>query len=68
MPKDEWITREQAAAELGYSPKTLANWSSKGIGPKSYPGNPDLPKRGSNRAKYLRSDIEKFKKRRLENA
>jgi predicted DNA-binding transcriptional regulator AlpA len=68
MPGDEFLSREEAAQELGYSSKTLANWASKGIGPKSYRGNPDVPRTGSNRAKYLRSDIERFKARRLEDA
>ncbi|RJO77607.1 DNA-binding protein [Nocardia panacis] len=29
-----WLTRRQLAARLGYSEKTLANWASRGTGPK----------------------------------
>lgn len=31
---DPWLTAQEAAAFLGFHPKTLANWRSAGIGPE----------------------------------
>ncbi|WP_373886289.1 helix-turn-helix transcriptional regulator [Sphingobium sp. CFD-2] len=46
------LTREDAAAFLGFSSKTLADWKSKGLGPKSH-------KLGGRRFYYV-SDLESF--------
>lgn len=46
------LTRAEAAMILRTSPKTLANWASAGIGPRS--------RRSGRTAVYLRSDIEDY--------
>ncbi len=34
MNPNVWLTRKQLAERLGIPPKTLAEWASKGIGPR----------------------------------
>jgi hypothetical protein len=46
------LTREDAAAFLGFTPKTMAEWQSKGLGPKSH-------KIGGRRFYYV-TDLESF--------
>ncbi|MGP9527058.1 helix-turn-helix domain-containing protein [Glutamicibacter sp. AOP5-A2-18] len=46
------LTRAEAALILRTSPKTLANWASAGIGPRS--------RRCGRTAVYLRSEIESY--------
>ncbi|WP_255325651.1 AlpA family transcriptional regulator [Sphingobium sp. 15-1] len=46
------LTREDAAAFLGFSSKTLAEWQGKGLGPKSH-------KLGGRRFYYV-ADLESF--------
>lgn len=46
------LTRAEAALILRTSPKTLANWSSAGIGPRS--------RKSGRTAVYLRSEIESY--------
>lgn len=48
---DEWLTTEEAAAVLGYSPATLANWRRTGNGPAFYRTKP---------VRYSRSDLDSW--------
>ena len=46
------MTRQSAADALGYSPGTLANWATDGIGPRIY--------RSRGKVFYLASEVEAF--------
>lgn len=48
------LTRKGAAALLGYSPGTLANWATAGIGPKVH----KTPTGG--KTYYLASEVREF--------
>ena len=48
------LTRKDAAALLGYSPGTLANWATAGIGPKAH----KTPTRG--KTYYLADEVRAF--------
>jgi predicted DNA-binding transcriptional regulator AlpA len=50
---DGRVSRADAAAFLGRSPKTLADWFSKGTGPK--------PRKVGSRVFYLLKDLEAFR-------
>lgn len=50
---DGRVSRADAAAFLGYTPKTLACWSSLGLGP--------LPRKVGGRIFYLLKDLEAYR-------
>lgn len=50
---DGRVSRAHAAAFLGLSPKTMADWSSKAIGPKG--------RKVGGRVFYLMQDLEAFR-------
>lgn len=50
---DVYLTREEAAARLGETPKTLANWH-------GLPGKPQRSKLAGRRAWYLKSVIDRY--------
>lgn len=47
------LTRREAAAMMGISPRTLANWAVQGRGPRYYHYSPT-------RSFYIRDDVEKY--------
>lgn len=58
---DQLVTRNEAAAYLGLSPQTLANWLSNGAGPA-------VVRISSRCVRYRRSDLDAFVNERTSRA
>lgn len=57
MTARRFLTRAEAASYLGYSPRTLANLASKGIGPRF--AKPTAPARGA-KTLYDIADLDRW--------